>query len=762
VYFVNCFIVNCFIVQSFIVPSKRKMTCRLVRLRHSLGCGGMFKQPISSAPLTRFLSPFRIFLLSSALALSACSGGGGGGGSNAIGSAVPSENTPVSEQNLAMSSVSQTQEQWELDPEYNGNAGLDRISAAGAYASGASGAGQVIGFLDTGIDADHPEFASPAGSREPKIVYNNVSDLPEAPSNAQLRHGTSVASIAAAAHGSGDVLQGVAFDAQIAMWSLNLSSDNYYDLNGPLIKRAYTDLAGAGARIINNSWTLDDVFDANDQTSQARSLETYFDISSMARANIIHVFAAGNMGQSEVATTAGLPIYFPELVGKAVTVTSIGQGGRIDSQANQCGVARAFCLAAPGGFDGIGGFINAAGAGGGYNSVRGTSFSAAYVSGVLAMMRQVFGDQLSEAQYLDRLLDTAQKDGIYADSSIYGQGLLDAEQAVSPVGGLAAPASSGDHFGLSETWFSSQGDGVGGFSDDVAALSMVALDARGDPFSVSLGGLMKFEPRHTMFDFAWQQRKQTEVISKQLSLTNYAISPATHHPVFNTNTMLKGFMLREANMSVSQLDYSFLGSGSWTSKLETIIAYDRDFTSPEIAVGLTIAPDNLAFPRIIVGTVHDLNGFHGVQGRGALSTEGVGQLVYIGLGQDHAFANGWTISGNAQYGTGKLKPRAGLVRSININNVAAAKLSLQKGRSMLSLSQEAYSQDAYMDIHIPMRRDTSGAINFSDQRLSMFSQRPIALQYRQYNEKGDAQRYVKFEQKGDGSVTAQLGFEWLF
>ena len=81
---------------------------------------------------------------------------------------------------------------------------------------------------------------------------------------------------------------------------------------------------------------------------------------------------------------------------------------------------------------------------------------------------------------------------------------------------------------------------------------------------------------------------------------------------------------------------------------------------------------------------------------------------------------------------------------------------------MLSLSQEAYSQDAYMDIHIPMRRDTSGAINFSDQRLSMFSQRPIALQYRQYNEKRDAQRYVKFEQKGDGSVTAQLGFEWLF
>lgn len=744
-------------IVDYLVPPF--MGC-LVRLVRRVSFPEYLNRSVSSAPLV----PLNILAMSSVLALSACSGGGGGSSPTSSGAAVPSESLPVSAQNLSVSSISQTEEQWGLDREYQGNSGLDRISAAGAYASGATGAGQIIGFLDTGIDADHPEFASPEGSDAPKIVYNNVSNLSANPSNAQLRHGTSVASLAAAAHGSGGVMQGVAFDAQIAMWSLNLSSDNYYSLSGPLIEQAYSDLVATGARIINNSWTLDGQYSAISKGYQANSMRSYFNISNMASSNIIHVFAAGNSGKDQVATTAALPLYFSELVGKIVAVTSVGQGGRIDDQANRCGLAQDFCLAAPGGFDGTGGFINGAGVGGGYNSVRGTSFSAAYVSGVLALMRQVFGDQLTEAQYLDRLLDTANKEGIYSDTSVYGQGLVDAEQAVTPIGGLAAPSGSGGNYWLSDTWFSSVGDGLDDFATNFSELSMVALDARGDPFSVAVGGLVRARPKRDVLDFSWGQTSQRQTISKKVSLTNYGAGSGavSDHPVFEDNTILKGFMLRGSNMAISQLDYAVSKSDRAAINLHTVIAYDQGFASPEIAMRLSIAANNSALPSLTLGTVHDLNGLHGVEGRGAFSTQGVGQLLYVGLEKSHGLGNGWTVSGNAQYGNAKLQPREGLIQTININNMAAMEVSFEKGHSVISLVQQAYSQDAYMDIDIPVRREASGNINLSNQRFEMFNQRPVALEFREYSNDRDAQRYLKFEQKGDGSVLAQIGFEWLF
>ncbi|MYI71690.1 MAG: serine protease, partial [Synechococcus sp. SB0673_bin_10] len=56
------------------------------------------------------------------------------------------------------------------------------------------------------------------------------------------------------------------------------------------------------------------------------------------------------------------------------------------------------------------------------------------VSGGLAIMKQLFRGQLSSEQLVSRLLTTAKDDGIYADSAIYGHGLMDLGAATSPWG----------------------------------------------------------------------------------------------------------------------------------------------------------------------------------------------------------------------------------------------------------------------------------------------------------------------------------------
>ena len=76
-----------------------------------------------------------------------------------------------------------------------------------------------------------------------------------------------------------------------------------------------------------------------------------------------------------------------------------------------------------------------------YGGSVGTSFAAPLVSGSLALLKQLF-PTVGNYELVNRLLVTANKTGIYADSSIYGQGLLDLNSATRPVGNLGSPVSN--------------------------------------------------------------------------------------------------------------------------------------------------------------------------------------------------------------------------------------------------------------------------------------------------------------------------------
>ena len=115
----------------------------------------------------------------------------------------------------------------------------------------------------------------------------------------------------------------------------------------------------------------------------------------------------------------------------------------------------------------------------------GTSYASPLVTGGLALMKQLFRDQLSPTELVTRLFQTADKGGRYTDSATYGQGALDLGAAVSPVG--TPRVTTGNR--VADAGQSVQatrlrlGSALGdGFSRAAAGLELAAFDDLGAPF----------------------------------------------------------------------------------------------------------------------------------------------------------------------------------------------------------------------------------------------------------------------------------------
>ncbi len=181
----------------------------------------------------------------------------------------------------------------------------------------------------------------------------------------------------------------------------------------------------------------------------------------------VYVWAAGNArGEigpdgsvepgSSVEILPGLPVRVPELRGHSLAVVATDEQGRIAEFSNRCGVAKDFCLAAPGvNITGpVPGFYCPAGATECFLTFEeaGTSSAAPFVTGGIGLLAQHYRGQLGNDEIVERLLATADGTGVYADSDVYGQGFLDLDAATRPVGrtrmltgrSLSGPSASSD------------------------------------------------------------------------------------------------------------------------------------------------------------------------------------------------------------------------------------------------------------------------------------------------------------------------------
>ena len=188
----------------------------------------------------------------------------------------------------------------------------------------------------------------------------------------------------------------------------------------------------------------------------------------------------GTIDAVSVEILPGLPARITRLRGHSIAVVAVGSDTNADgypdiaSFSNRCGIAADWCIVAPGASVRVAVFGEIDGVEGsrGIGSASGTSFAAPMVSGGLAVMKQLFRDQLANTALVERLYQTASKDGPYSDRATYGQGLMDLGAATSPVGPTSVI----------------MGQTVGSTGADIHATGIRSGQAFGDALARSISG----------------------------------------------------------------------------------------------------------------------------------------------------------------------------------------------------------------------------------------------------------------------------------
>ena len=372
-------------------------------------------------------------------------------------------------------------------PEFRNQHGLEQVKAHYAYARGATGEGVTLGIVDSGVDPSHPKFegkleSGNVGGYDPD--FSTCEDrAPDGACLSLIGHGTFVAGIMAAGRratpnagaGSASAIHGVAFNADVVSVGFrdlgaileDILGENptpeqiqeLPDLIRGLESRLEVQFASAFERLNGRATAVNASFGlpGNIEDFDAEALRERFPtvIEAIAQADTpdgartIYVWAAGNsngevnpdgsvVSATSVDITAGLPVRIPELRGHSLAVVATDRQGRIAEFSSRCGIAKAFCLAAPG-VDVTGpvpDFYCADGNAECYLSLEesGTSSAAPFVTGGIGLLAEHYRNQLGNDEVVERLLATADKTGEYADSDIYGQGFLDLDTATRPVG----------------------------------------------------------------------------------------------------------------------------------------------------------------------------------------------------------------------------------------------------------------------------------------------------------------------------------------
>lgn len=358
-----------------------------------------------------------------------------------------------------------------------------------AYDQGFSGQGIRIGIIDSGINPDHVEFTNKilAGMNAGSIpVWSGESNfsgnLYDSDDVNGEGHGTHVASIAAARLDGDtdrhDNMQGVAYNADlvIAGWDasgIDPSTEpaKIVQFLNPQWARSFDFMVSQRAPVINNSWGTSAGVDPEleSQSFVTNAPDTVEAIKRALAAGAVLVRANGNdrqtpgEGLNPGAPTA-LPTYDSDIAAYgswiAVTATGLETSGSVESRiapyANYCGVAAAYCIAAPGGNTpdttpeeywasgarSVPGptAINGAKSGThdendfytdntGYVGMNGTSMAAPLVTGAVALLAEKY-PWMTNRNLVTTILTTA-TEAHNEPSPIYGRGLLDVNRAIN-------------------------------------------------------------------------------------------------------------------------------------------------------------------------------------------------------------------------------------------------------------------------------------------------------------------------------------------
>ncbi|MDR7192915.1 S8 family serine peptidase [Luteimonas terrae] len=357
-------------------------------------------------------------------ALAACGGGGSGGGL-----VMPTPPPPLAPPpTTPPPTVVQPP-----NPAYSRH--LADTNTFAAHEAGLTGRGVRIGFLDSGINRNHPALRD--------RVIANLTYIGSSGNNLTVDdvvgHGTAVAQ-AAAGRPFGTWPGGVAQNAEIV--SARIISDKPpeddgtgggNEIDGPLgLTAIHRDLINRNVKVMNNSWG----------GLYWTDLSVTAQIASEYRPFVIDhgglvVFASGNSSFANPSDTAALPSKAgtngstpaADLERGWLTVSALAENSTttLASYSNACGVAMRYCLVAPGTV--IVTDTDDAPDAPTYYRYSGTSLAAPLVSGAAALVWEAF-PYFDNDLVRQTILGTATDIGAPGVDAVFGYGVLNVGKAV--------------------------------------------------------------------------------------------------------------------------------------------------------------------------------------------------------------------------------------------------------------------------------------------------------------------------------------------
>lgn len=567
---------------------------------------------------------------------------------------------------------------------------LNAVGAPQAWARGITGRGVIIGIVDNGFDANHSEIKSNViGS----VNFSNTK-------TAVGLHGTQMASIAAGRQdGWGTV--GVAPNAQLLLAQANSSVSSSNGLAGAGIDmgaviKGMTWAEGRGATVINLSLgsNYDNTFKATAVEVSPGIFRAPSNYTSVSRGTFAHLYGSGikpmmdfaNATKSAVIVAAAgnssakfaqFPAAYATqtdangnliMGGRVLIVGNVvgdGKGGwQMNATSNQAGslcsnfvgnvcqdkyYVKDFYVVAPG--TGMLGAVPdsarttsaiAQGNTNGVGSVSGSSPAAAVVSGGVALIKQAW-PQLSAAQIVHLVKNTATDLGKPGVDEVFGHGMVNFDRATQPQGLIRIANFKG--YGLSGAQAIT--------STGVATSGSINLNASSVLQNVQ--GLDSYNRNYTL-DMT-RARVANPVMSYRASSAYLAMNPAGYNEIavpVNENYSFK--MMQNQQGFASEITYT-----------------DRDISY-----------------SVQTGSMTEKSGFLGNVGSGALAF-GDSSTNYVQLGAQRKFDD---VSVFGAYGLGVT--RAGSVQDsmIQLSNrmisdtwrLGVAKSNVFQSKDSVSLS----------------------------------------------------------------------------
>lgn len=311
---------------------------------------------------------------------------------------------------------------------YTGRAGED-IQADGAWATGATGSGQVVAILDEGVNLSHPDLApnvwvnQAEAAGQPGVDDDgngwiddvNGWDFVENDSSPRpMLHGTAVAGVVAAADDNRGV-RGVAPGAKI----MSVDFIDGLDPRSTTELRALGAFAYAianGATVMNNSWGMYGPVGIGSPIMREA-------IKCAERHDIVMAWSAGNAGP--------VPDW-PQAYGSDASIRSTSFDPKGCFVALHQSNPLLADVMAPGAD------VYTTSTWGGYIGMTGTSFASPHTAGVAALVREMYPD-LTAPQVVTAIKAGVRR-GSFVDPQSNSWGMLSADGALRAAGAGTQPA----------------------------------------------------------------------------------------------------------------------------------------------------------------------------------------------------------------------------------------------------------------------------------------------------------------------------------